>query len=125
MFGNFQEKFNGQRVRAAWQGLSQTDQTNISEAERLLSVLGGSLIALYLSRRSFGLIALLMLGGYLIYRVLTGYCLFYKALQISTASPARLRFDDEYNEHPESTVNNPRDETVWESFPASDPPASW
>lgn len=125
MSANFQKMFKQKQFRDIWQGLTQTDKCNISDTERLLSFVGGGLLALYLSRRSFGLMTLLLVSGYFVYRGLTGYCSVYNALQINTLPQSRLRFDDEYNEHPESTVNNIRDETVWESFPASDPPASW
>ncbi|MCK6627759.1 MAG: DUF2892 domain-containing protein [Anaerolineae bacterium] len=125
MLANFQEMFNQKQFRNVWPGLPQTETCNVGDTERLLSLVGGGLLALYLTRRSFGLITLLLAAGYFIYRGLTGYCPVYNSMQISTRPQSRLRFDDEYNEHPESTVNNPRDETVWESFPASDPPASW
>lgn len=125
MSANFQEVFNQNQFRNLWQGLTQTDKCNLNETERLLSFIGGGLLALYLSRHFFGLITLLLAAGFFIYRGLTGYCPAYGAINFSTRPQSRLRFDEEYNEHPESTVNNIRDETVWESFPASDPPASW
>jgi hypothetical protein len=128
MWGNFREMLNQPQVREFWPGLTQINQLNVGEAERLGSLLGGGLLALYgLCRRSPGAIGLALAGGYLIYRGLTGHCPLYAALQINTASPPRLRFDDEYNEQPETTIDmdDIGDEAVWQTFPASDPPSSW
>jgi hypothetical protein len=65
-------------------------------------------------------------GGYLLYRGLSGHCPAYKILDISTLR-SKLRFDEEYHEQPESTIDTGdlQDEAVWESFPASDPATSW
>jgi len=58
---------------------------NISDLERGLSLIGGSALMLYGLRRSLGHLALMLGGGALIYRGLTGYCAAYQALGVDTA----------------------------------------
>src|SRR5687768_6960964 len=59
---------------------------NISEKERLASLLGGGLLALLgLTRRSWGGLILALLGGALLYRGFTQRCPIYSKLGISTA----------------------------------------
>lgn len=127
MVENLRQGLNPGQVRMAWQGLTQTDKLNIGERERVASVLIGGLLALFgLGRLSLTALGLALGGAYLVYRGLTGHCLAYKALDFSTAR-SRLRFDDEYHEQPESTIDTDdgHDETVWETFPASDSPSTW
>jgi uncharacterized membrane protein len=60
--------------------------SNISETERLASLIGGGALALYgLSRRSLPGLALALLGGGLIYRGATRHCPVYDKLGINTA----------------------------------------
>jgi hypothetical protein len=74
------------------------------------------------------------------YRGLTGHCPAYEKMNINTAEldstgsqafPANFEREEQLHGAPEKKVNqtlNPDsmvDESVWESFPASDPPASW
>lgn len=128
MWGNIREILKQPQIREFWPGLTNINQLNLAETERFGSILGGVLLTFYgLSRRSTGALAFVLAGGYLIYRGLTGHCPLYAALQLNTANPPRLRFDDAYNEHPESTVDadDVWDEAVWQTFPASDPPSSW
>lgn len=89
---------------------------NVGQAERLLSIGGGALLALAALRRAPWALALAALGAALLYRGAGGSCPFYSALGISTAEG-----------RPELKAGRaPReeqvDETVAESFPASDPP---
>jgi hypothetical protein len=117
-------RYQGQEF---WQNLTNTDNLNVGETERLSSLLSGGLLILYgLTRRSLSTLSMLAAGGYLVFRGVTGYCPAYKALQVNTAKP-KLRFDDEYNEHPKGTVDEDdiQDEAVWQTFPASDSTASW
>jgi uncharacterized membrane protein len=72
--------------------LSEQQQTpaashprNIGDLERGLSLIGGTALVLYGLRRSLGNMALMLGGGALIYRGLTGYCAAYQALGVSTA----------------------------------------
>src|SRR5215470_3474530 len=58
---------------------------NISDLERGLSLIGGGVLMLYGLRRSLGHLALMVGGGALIYRGLTGYCAAYQALGVNTA----------------------------------------
>jgi uncharacterized membrane protein len=60
--------------------------TNVGDAERLLSVIGGGALALYGLRRSLGSLALAIGGGVLVYRGITGRCAIYENLGINTVS---------------------------------------
>lgn len=127
MLENLQEMINQHQVPEIWKGLTKANKLNVGEGERLASLLGGGPLILYgLGQRSFSGIGFVLTGGYLIYRGLAGHCPAYEALQISTVYP-KLRFDDEYNEQPETTIDPEDivDETIWGTFPASDPTASW
>jgi len=58
---------------------------NLGNLERVLSVIGGGALALYGLRRSLGNLMLMLGGGALIYRGLTGHCAAYQAMGITTA----------------------------------------
>ncbi len=61
---------------------------NVGDKERLLSLLGGVALGLFgLSRRSLGGLGLAAVGGSLVYRGLTGHCVCYEMLGVSTAPP--------------------------------------
>jgi len=60
--------------------------TNVSEAERWLSLVGGSsLIAYGLARRNTAGFGLAALGGSLLWRGMTGHCPMYETLGVNTA----------------------------------------
>jgi hypothetical protein len=59
---------------------------NVGDSERLLSLLGGGLLALYMLRRSLGTVVLLGGAGALLYRGLKGQCALYQAMGVSTAA---------------------------------------
>jgi uncharacterized membrane protein len=62
---------------------------NVGRTERLISGIGGGLLAGYgLSRRSLGGIALVLFGGALVYRGVSGHCDTYSKLGINTAPAA-------------------------------------
>lgn len=59
---------------------------NVGDGERILSALGGAVLALYgLRRRSPAGFALALLGGGLVYRGVTGHCNVFEALGVNTA----------------------------------------
>src|SRR4051812_4562982 len=61
---------------------------NVGETERMISTLGGAgLAALGLARRGVGGVALMLLGGALVQRGLSGRCAMYRALDVDTAHP--------------------------------------
>jgi uncharacterized membrane protein len=63
-----------------------TTGTNVGDAERWISALGGAaLVGFGLSRRSLGGAALAALGGSLLWRGATGHCGLYNALGVNTA----------------------------------------
>jgi hypothetical protein len=96
-------------------------------------------------RRWPGDLGYVLVGGYLLYRGLTGYCPAFKAMGISTVSPTKRRqiragdkakYRPGYEEQPTQAdlekspastieITDKTDESLWETFPASDPPASW
>ena len=90
--------------------------TNVSQPERMLSTVGGGVLALYglLRRDSVG-IALAAVGASLLYRGVTGHCNLYGALGLSTAdgslhpaaTPSRERA---FTAQHTVTINRPRAE---------------
>jgi uncharacterized membrane protein len=89
---------------------------NVGQAERMISIVGGALIALAALRRAPWAAVLLALGGVLLYRGTSGTCPLYSALGLSTAG-GELATQPNLMPRDEQV-----DETVEESFPASDPP---
>ena len=91
---------------------------------------------LRISRTSFSLkgVGWACVGGYLIYRGLTGYCPAFKAAHISTASQIKppqiktgnqARYQSQQQKPVDPAMENDGliDEVALQSFPASDPPA--
>ncbi len=112
----------------AWSGITKTSKPNVNSFERLASLLGGGLLTFYgLRRRSPGGLGLALAGGYMVYRGLTGHCPLYQAFHIDTAHTHQLQFEELSQELPDTTIepDDTVDEAVWQTFPASDPPASW
>jgi uncharacterized membrane protein len=63
-----------------------TGRVNVGEVERWASVLAGGCLGVFgLNRGTLGGLALAGLGGYLMYRGLTGHCSAYQALDLNTA----------------------------------------
>jgi uncharacterized membrane protein len=94
---------------------NQAGAQNVGQAERLISIGGGALLALMALRRAPWALLLAALGGFLLYRGATGACPLYRALDLSSAGDGELQA----GRMPDETQV---DETVEESFPASDPP---
>lgn len=68
------------------EAFDRSAETNVGNAERWLSVIGGSALAAYgLKRRSIGGLILSGLGSVLVWRGATGHCPAYEALGVSTA----------------------------------------
>lgn len=135
MLEKMRAKINRPEVRATWQKLTKTDRVNVNESERFISMVGGGALALYgLYRISPVNLSLMLAGGYLLYRGLTGHCPAYELIGTSTASRTeQLQFKAgdkrkyQLNQvRPQAFTTAPNDtvdETNLESFPASDPPA--
>jgi hypothetical protein len=91
---------------------------NVGNAERIGSVIAGTVLVLRaLERPTPGRILLALGGGVLLQRGLTGYCPLYRALGRDTAAPAGRRLRH-------AAAADPVEVASQDSFPASDPP-SW
>jgi uncharacterized membrane protein len=66
--------------------LKRNQDTNVSETERWISLIGGTSLAAWgLARRDKGGLGLTALGGFLLWRGATGHCDMYQAFGINTA----------------------------------------
>jgi uncharacterized membrane protein len=98
-------------------------EVNVGDAERMVSAVGGSALALYgLSRGTLGGLFLAALGGSLAYRGLSGHCPCYAALGTSTAEGRGARTSVPAGEgcrvEHSVTINRPAHElyTFWRNF---------
>jgi uncharacterized membrane protein len=67
-------------------------RTNVSQPERLISVItGGALAAYGIQKRSWGGAALAAFGGLLAYRGFTGHCHMYRAIGVATSPRSKGR----------------------------------
>jgi uncharacterized membrane protein len=90
-----------ERLTAAGQDVSQLTggesagggtTTNVGQAERWASAVGGGALALYgVTRGSLGGIALALVGAALVQRGVSGHCNLYEAMSFSTAGGEALR----------------------------------
>lgn len=112
------------------------ERKNVGAEERLFSIVGGAAALGYgLGRRTtFGGMLIAVVGGFLLYRGIGGYCPVYGALGIDTARgkeepapasrpqpPSTSR--EEGAPSPEESRDAKVQEASEESFPASDAPA--
>lgn len=101
----------------------QRPETNLRGVERGLSIIMGFVASIYGLRQkdAFGL-GMLVSGGYLLYRGLSGRCWIYNFLGVNGRSGPDLA---PVEETPPSVRRGDKvTESSWESFPTSDPP-SW
>ena len=107
---------------------------NVGHTERLVSLVGGGVLAvLGIRRPTVGGAALALVGGALVARGLTGYCPVYGLMEGDRDRSAIPNIDVEekrnvYARHPGDIYSEPEekelvDEASEESFPASDPPS--
>ena len=91
---------------------------NVGEVERAVSgVLGGTLLLLGLGRpRSLGAAAMMVAGGDLLYRSVSGHCHLYQALGVNTAEAGQERQAEASAAEAEVrraiTVGKPADESI-------------
>jgi uncharacterized membrane protein len=102
------------RAQSAVQQVVAPPFVNVGQEERLLSALGGGALALFGLGR--GALPLVVSGGYLVYRGLTGHCHLYERLGVDAVRPDRPR-------KPRPRKTDVVMEASEDSFPASDPPA--
>lgn len=89
---------------------------NINETERLLSLVGGGVLALYALRRApLALLAAGVAAGLLL-RGTTAHCMLYEALGISTVNQPNRQQAELH------AADRMIDNAMEETFPASDPP---
>jgi hypothetical protein len=139
------EAINRPEVRETWQALTDVEKVNVNTQERFASIIVGTVLLVYgllrfLTAVGWGAIAA---GGYLLYRGLTGYCPAYRTLGVNTLSNVeqqQFKAGKEFTAQKDSAAqraaltelpvntlepNDEVDENSWESFPASDPPATY
>jgi hypothetical protein len=118
--------FTGYQVELKRGAAAAAGPSNINSVERLASVLIGGALAVWGLWRAYPGLALLLIGGGLIYRGISGHSEVYRLLEIDTSrlnigprsgEAERVRVADK------PLLADPVDDTVDDSFPASDPPA--
>jgi hypothetical protein len=101
---------------------------NVDKNERLLSLVGGGILALYgVARLPLSAVAVVLGGGYLLYRGITGHCYIYRVLDINKAvvlERSRGSMERFRNEPPPSVEQSDAvTEASWEAYPNGDPPS--
>lgn len=134
MLEKIREIVNSPEVRESWTHTTGGKEPNVNNFERLISIVGGILIA-YTAIRRFPLSTIFAVsGGYLLYRGLSGHCPVYETIDFQGAQSQSPTFGSIDQNRASSAQQDPQttiepkdklDEAVWETFPASDPPSSW
>jgi hypothetical protein len=104
--------------------------TNVHPLERLVSILIGGSLLLWVGRRFVAVVSLTALAAYLIYRGVGGRCMVYETAAIDTTNhdPNNDKggiFNASSTRAGATRSERTRDkveQSSWESFPASDPP---
>lgn len=119
------------QVREQWEKMTDYDRVNVSDNERVTSLVFGGTTLLGGLSRPFSLRGLLGLtgGGFLLYRGLRGFCPLYNLVGYNSMnSEAQREIEREIGQHDRyaSGANGASvDEQMRESFPASDAPANY
>lgn len=91
-------------------------ERNVGDTDRIISAVGGALLALIALRKAPFSLILAALGGFLLYRSATSHCPVFDALGLSSLPEAPLA-----RTAPQQ-ADRAVDMAVEDSFPASDPP---
>lgn len=110
----------------AGEGNRLMQPANVHPVERLASLIIGGGLLLWIGRRFVAVVSLTALAAYLLYRGVSGRCFLYEAAAIDTTNGKEGVFGAASNRGGSPRSTRPRDkvdQSSWESFPASDPPA--
>lgn len=102
-------------------------QPNLHSIERTFSLALGALGLGILWRRRPAILGLTAMSVFLLWRGATGRCLLYAPSGFDAGSQSKQEAFRDHDAPPAADVRlpNPVDEASRESFPASDPPATW
>ena len=117
------EKYRTYTDDADWSndGSGGATETNVNEAERWVSAIGGgALVAYGLTRRGWPGVLLALIGGTLVARGATGHCGMYQALGVNTNAIGRRKVNTDRAIKVEKniTINRPAEEVYrfWRNF---------
>lgn len=94
----------------------ESNAINVGDLERVFSATSGAAIAIYgLNRGSFSGLAMSAIGGMLLHRGITGFCLVYDTLEVDTSISAPELRSDTVEIAENMTIKRPRNE-VYEAW---------